>query len=181
MVVGTVGHGGQHQDDRCALGGETQHLVFGDVLGLLVVAVEMAEVGDVVLGRGRPRLGAPEPQCRHCRGVDNALDAGFRSFGDDVATALDIHGVERRRVHGPETEFGCEMEAESSSVKGTLQVLGFGDVHGVAFDLEPIEVGARGTGFEHRHHLGFALEQGARHRGTNEPGRPRHHDTVAGA
>ena len=59
-----MGHGGQDQHHRRTLGRESKDLVLGDVLGLLVVPVEMGEVGDVVLVGRCAGLGSPQTQRR---------------------------------------------------------------------------------------------------------------------
>ena len=122
------------------MGGEAQDLVLGHVLGPLVVAVQVRQVGDVVLVRRLPGLRLPQSQGPDGRRVDDALHPGLGSGTDDVAAASDVYGVEGRGVLRPEAELGGEVEAESRAVKDAVEIAGIGDVGFAALDLEAVEV-----------------------------------------
>ena len=99
--------------------------------------------------------------------------------GDDVATSLDVDGVERRRVGGPEAELGGEMKAVLRAVKHPGEARRLRDVDFASFDVEAVEVLRRRAGLEEGHHVGAAREQRARHRRANESRRARDDDAVA--
>jgi len=96
MIEGPCGIVGKHEHDRGTLRGEAEHFVFGDILRLLVVPVEVRDFGDVVFIRRSPPLGLP--QGRAVATVDVNTMRSTASVGGartTFLTASDVHLVER--------------------------------------------------------------------------------------
>ena len=74
-IPGPDREGREHQRGRQALGDGAEHLVLGHVLGALVGAVEMPDIGEgALVGRVRAR-DVLEPERADGAGVDQPLDA----------------------------------------------------------------------------------------------------------
>ena len=112
-VAGAERERREHDRERQSLGRGAQHLVLGDVLGALVRAEEVRDVGvGPLVGRRRAR-GVVDPEHADGAGVHHALAACRAHRGEDVECASDVHLREPARVARPEGVDGREVEDEA--------------------------------------------------------------------
>ena len=139
-IPGPDREGRQHQRRRQALGDGAQHLVLGHVLGALVGAVQMPDVGEgALVGRVGTR-DVLEPERADGAGVHQPFDARLVGGAQDVPRAVDVDGVEGVGILRPEAVQRRHVEDGPAAADRALHALATAQVADDLLDLEPLEV-----------------------------------------
>ena len=173
------GERGMHEHDGKAARAGAQHFVLGEVLRPLVVAEEVLEVHERLLGGGSAVLGDAERRDR--ARVHEPADLRSRRGAQDVHRAADVHVVEQVRVGGPEAIDRSQVKDRRDPVDRLVDRGGVPDVADDPLDGQAGEVVVVPSGLDEGTDAGTPIQQGADHRGADESRRARdEHGTEVG-
>ena len=130
-IVVADGSGRVDDDDWQTGAGLFESDLLGKPLGALVVA---SHIGD-----GDRAVFVAVLTLRHAdtadgAGINDALDAGTFSGGEQIASAFDVGGVEIGRMLRPEAVIGGDMVDEPATLDGASEGIGIAEVASDPFD-----------------------------------------------